>query len=219
MNGEQTTDVPAGGAVPDGDAPVGDEFDLDESELDGPDLDESDEADAGEREFDPLTPELEAHLGAFVLIEDVDLAVSRLETLDYLVDMLRDLEDADDVAEWTVQFGDRDFHLVQERSGRLVVTDIFPVSGLLGLIPREVINLVSAELADQSEDDQELWIETLGDLVAESLALVADEEKMVGHLVRAHGLTAEQVSGDHPALVAVHVALHGPDEGAAAAED
>lgn len=198
MNGDETMHVPAAGAFPEENLPASDEADIIEPDED-------------EEEFNPLTPELEARLAAFVLIEDVDLAVSRLETLDYLVDMLRDLEDGDDVAEWAVQFGDRDFHLVQERGGRLVVTDIFPVGGLLGFIPREVINLVSAELAAQSEDDQELWIETLGDLVAESLALVADEEKMVGHLVRSHELNTEQVAEDHPALVALHAALHRAD--------
>ena len=177
----------------------------DEAQDPGPELDE-------DEEFNALSPLLEAQLAAFVMIEDVELAVSRLETLDYLVDMLRDLEDAEEVAGWVERYGAQDFHLAQERDGRLVVTDIFPVTGVLGFIPREVVALVAKEMTDQAEDDLELWIETLGDLVAESLALVADEEKMVGHLVLAHDLSTDDLDADHAELVARHVRLHGPTE-------
>ncbi|MEA2533663.1 MAG: hypothetical protein QOJ93_1474, partial [Actinomycetota bacterium] len=100
--------------------------------LDGADLD----LELLDIEEVPLSGELESGLEAFVLIEDWELATSRAETLDVMVDGLRELEDDAAIEEWVAQYGDRDFHLAQERDGRLVVSDVFPVSGVVGFIPR-----------------------------------------------------------------------------------
>ena len=143
----------------------------------------------------PLSGELERALEAFVLIDDWDLATSRSETLDVLVDGLRELEDDAAIEEWAAQYGDRDFHLAQERDGRLVISDVFPVSGVVGFIPRSIVRMLSAELLLQSEDDREGWLEALSALSSEWLALLSDEEKMVGHLIRAHGCRWEQRRG------------------------
>jgi hypothetical protein len=168
----------------------------------------------------PLSGELEASLEAFVLIEDWDLATSRAETLDVLVDGLRELEDDAAVEEWVAQFGDRDFHLAQERDGRLVISDVFPVSGVVGFIPRSIVRMLSAELMLQDEDDREGWLEVLSSLSSEWLALLSDEEKMVGHLIRGHAVALEATTGELGGLISKHAALHArdgedddPDEG------
>jgi hypothetical protein len=155
----------------------------------------------------PLSDELERALEAFVLIGDWDLATSRSETLDVLVDTLRELEDDAAIEEWVAQYGDRDFHLAQERDGRLVISDVFPVSGVVGFIPRSIVRLLSAELL-QNEDDREGWIESLSALSSEWLALLSDEEKMVGHLIRAHGLPLASTVGELGDLIARHATLH-----------
>src|SRR5207253_4367583 len=82
----------------------------------------------------PLSDELERGLEAFVLIDDWDLATSRSETLDVLVDSLRELEDDAAMEEWVGQYGERDFPLVQERDGRLLISDGLPVGGVVGFI-------------------------------------------------------------------------------------
>jgi hypothetical protein len=155
----------------------------------------------------PLSGELERALEAFVLIDDWDLATSRSETLDVLVDTLRELEDDAAIEEWVAQYGDRDFHLAQERDGRLVISDVFPVSGVVGFIPRSIVRLLSAELL-QNEDDREGWLESLSALSSEWLALLSDEEKMVGHLIRAHGLPLASTAGELGDLIARHATLH-----------
>lgn len=156
----------------------------------------------------PLSDELEAALEAFVLIEDWDLAVSRAETLDVLVDGLRELEDDDGVEQWIAEYGDRDFHLAQERDGRLVISDVFPVTGVVGFIPKSLVRLIASELAALAEEEQEGWMEALSELSTEWLSLLSDEEKMVGHLIRAHEQPAEETTGDLGALVGQHAALH-----------
>jgi hypothetical protein len=182
---------------------------LGEEEDDDLDDDELDEDLEEELEPVPVSEALEAELEAFVLIENWELAVSRAETLDFLVDSLRELEDEDAVDEWVRQYGNRDFHLSQERDGRLVITDVFPSSGLLlGLVPKIVIGPIFAELSAQSEDDREGWLESLADLIGDWLLLLTDEEKIVGHLIRAHEVAAEDVAGGHEELVATHASLH-----------
>lgn len=172
-----------------------------------PDGDDGD-LDLIEIEEVPLSDELERALEAFVLIDDWDLATSRSETLDVLVDTLRELEDDAAIEEWVAQYGDRDFHLAQERDGRLVISDVFPVSGVVGFIPRSVVRLLSAELLLQNEDDREGWLESLSALSSEWLALLSDEEKMVGHLIRAHGLPVASTAGELGDLIARHATLH-----------
>jgi hypothetical protein len=155
-----------------------------------------------------LSPELLAELEAFVLIESWDLALSRAETLEFLADTLQDLEDDTGVEDWVAEYGDRDFHLAQERDGRLVISDVFPVTGVVGFIPRALVRLLSRELLDQPEDDRETWVESLSDLASEWLSLLSDEEKMVGHLVLAHGLGLDVLAEDQASLVAAHAGLH-----------
>lgn len=160
----------------------------------------------------PVSEDLERQLQSFVLIDNWELAISRAETLDFLIDNLRELEDEDSVDEWVKQYGERDFHLSQERDGRLVITDVFPITGaLLGLIPKAVIAPVFAELTGQSDDDREGWLETLSDLIGDWLLLLTDEEKMVGHLIRAHEMPAENTAEDHEVLVAAHAEIHRKD--------
>jgi hypothetical protein len=172
--------------------------------LDGADLD----LELLDIEEVPLSGELESGLEAFVLIEDWELATSRAETLDVMVDGLRELEDDAAIEEWVAQYGDRDFHLAQERDGRLVVSDVFPVSGVVGFIPRSIVRMLSTELLLQDEDDQEGWLESLSALSSEWLALLSDEEKMVGHLIRAHELPVNETTGDLGDLVGQHATLH-----------
>ena len=162
----------------------------------------------------PLSDELERGLEAFVLIDDWDLATSRSETLDVLVDGLRELENDAAIEEWVAQYGDRDFHLAQERDGRLVVSDVFPVSGVVGFIPRSIVRMLSAELVLQNEDDREGWLESLSALSSEWLALLSDEEKMVGHLIRAHGLPLGATTGELGDLIGRHATLHRADDDA-----
>ena len=159
----------------------------------------------------PLSDELERGLEAFVLIDDWDLATSRSETLDVLVDSLRELEDDAAIEEWVAQYGDRDFHLAQERDGRLVISDVFPVSGVVGFVPRSIIRMLSAELMLQGEDDREGWLESLSALSSEWLALLSDEEKMVGHLIRAHRLPLGATTGELGDLIGRHATLHRAD--------
>jgi hypothetical protein len=156
----------------------------------------------------PLSDELESGLESFVLIEDWDLATSRAETLDVMVDALRELEDDDAIDEWVAQYGDRDFHLAQERDGRLVISDVFPVSGVVGFIPRSIVRMLSTELLLQGEDDREGWLESLSALSSEWLALLSDEEKMVGHLIRAHELPVNETAAELGDLVGHHATLH-----------
>jgi hypothetical protein len=175
--------------------------------LDGLDGDEGD-LELLDIEEVPLSGELESGLEAFVLIEDWELATSRAETLDVMVDGLRELEDDAAIEEWVAQYGDRDFHLAQERDGRLVVSDVFPVSGVVGFIPRSIVRMLSTELLLQDEDDREGWLESLSALSSEWLALLSDEEKMVGHLIRAHELPVNETTGDLGDLVGQHATLH-----------
>ena len=156
----------------------------------------------------PLSDELESTLETFVLIDDWELATSRAETLDVLVDGLRELEDEAAIETWVAQFGDRDFHLAQERDGRLVISDVFPVSGVVGFIPRSIVRMLSMELMLQDEDDREGWLESLSSLSSGWLALLSDEEKMVGHLIRAHQLPVDETAGELGDLVGQHAALH-----------
>jgi len=181
---------------------VGHSDDTDETPADG------EEVDLLEIEEVPLSDELESGLESFVLIEDWDLATSRAETLDVMVDALRELEDDAAIEEWVAQYGDRDFHLAQERDGRLVVSDVFPVSGVVGFIPRSIVRMLSTELLFQGEDDREGWLESLSALSSEWLALLSDEEKMVGHLIRAHELPVNETTGDLGDLVGQHATLH-----------
>jgi len=184
---------------------------------DDDDGDEEGALDEGEEllevEVVPLSEELEAELEAFVLIADPGLALSRAETLDILVDGLRELEDDEAIEEWVATYGDRDFHLAQERDGRLVVSDVFPVAGVVGFIPRSVVRLLSAELLGQPEDDRQGWMEALSDLSSEWLSLLSDEEKMVGHLIRAHDLPVAQTDDELDVLISRHARLHATDEG------
>ncbi|HWD09647.1 MAG TPA: hypothetical protein VHA57_11205 [Actinomycetota bacterium] len=175
------------------------------------DLEDDDEIDEEGDELEvPVSEELETQLQGFVIIENWELAISRAETLDFLVDNLRELEDEDAVDEWVQQYGERDFHLSQERDGRLVITDVFPVSGaLLGLIPKAVIAPLFAELTAQSDDDLEGWLESLSDLIGDWLLLLTDEEKMVGHLIRAHELPVGNTAEEQEVLVIRHAELHG----------
>jgi hypothetical protein len=172
------------------------------------DDDELDEAAEEEEGEVPLSAELRAELGSFVLIEDWDLSVSRAETLDVLADALQELEDDASTEEWVAEYGERDFHLAQERDGRLVISDVFPVAGVVGFIPKALVRLLTRELLAQAEEDREGWVESLSDLVSEWLSLLSDEEKMVGHLIRAHGLGAEDTDEDHAGLIARHAGLH-----------
>lgn len=183
--------------------------DEDEEELDGDadDLDE-DEIELVEVEDVPLSDELERALDTFILIDNWDLAVSRSETLDVLVDGLRELEDDEALEEWVATYGDRDFHLAQERDGRLVISDVFPVTGVVGFIPRSIVRLLSAEMMLQGEEDREGWLESLSELSSEWLALLSDEEKMVGHLIRAHELPVPETAGELSSLISRHAALH-----------
>jgi hypothetical protein len=189
---------------PDGEIEVvGVVYEPDEDDLDGEldeDLDDLDEV--------PLSDALEQILTTFILIENGELAVSRAETLDFLIDTLRDLEEDEDLEAWVAAYGSKDFHLSQERDGRLIFSDVFPVSGVLGYIPKAVMSGLSAELLGQDEDDREGWLETLSDLIAEWFLLLTDEEKMVGHLIRAHGLSVENTASEHDALVGAHAELH-----------
>jgi len=181
---------------------VGHSDDTDETPADG------EEVDLLEIEEVPLSDELESGLESFVLIEDWDLATSRAETLDVMVDALRELEDDAAIEEWVAQYGDRDFHLAQERDGRLVVSDVFPVSGVVGFIPRSIVRMLSTELLFQGEDDREGWLESLSALSSEWLALLSDEEKMVGHLIRGHELPVNETTGELGDLVGRHATLH-----------
>jgi hypothetical protein len=177
-----------------------------ESEL----LDDVDEVDLELLEIEEvaLSEELESGLESFVLIDDWDLATSRAETLDVMVDALRELEDDAEIEQWVAQYGDRDFHLAQERDGRLVISDVFPVSGVVGFIPRSIVRMLSTELVLQGEDDREGWLESLSALSSEWLALLSDEEKMVGHLIRAHELPLDETAGELSDLVSRHAVLH-----------
>ena len=65
---------------------------------------------------------------------------------------------------------------------------VTPVTGVVGFIPKAVVRLLSQELLGQPEEDREAWVESLSDLASEWLSLLSDEEKMVGHLIRAHGI-------------------------------
>ena len=89
-----------------------------------------------------------------------------------------------------------------------MISDVFPVSGVVGFIPRSIVRLLSAELLLQSEDDREGWLEALSALSSEWLALLSDEEKMVGHLIRAHGLPLGATAGDLGDLIGRHATLH-----------
>ena len=160
----------------------------------------------------PLSEDLEAELEAFVLIADATLALSRAETLDILVDGLRELEDDDAIEEWVADYGDRDFHLAQERDGSLVVSDVFPVAGVVGFIPRSLVRKLSSELMDQDSDDRPGWMESLSDLSSEWLALLSDEEKMVGHLIRAHQLPVARTEDDLDELIGRHAGLHAGED-------
>jgi hypothetical protein len=187
-----------------------DVVEVDDDELEDGDLDDEELEELDDEEFAevPLSEALEGELAAFILIDEGDLAVSRAETLDFLIDTLRDLEDDDDIEGWVEQFGNRDFHLSQERDGRLVFSDVFPIAGVLGLIPKAIMSSVSTELIAQSEGDREGWLESLSDLIAEWFLLLTDEEKMVGHLIRAHELPVERTADEQAILVATHAALH-----------
>lgn len=178
------------------------DYDLENDEDEGEDWE-------GDEQEVPVTAELEEALEAFVLIPDWDLAISRAETFDYVVESLRDLEDDDALESWVKQYRGRDFHLAQERDGRLVVTDVFPVAGVLGLIPRSVLDSVLDELMTQPEDDRPAWIESLGEVIGDWVLLLSDEEKMVGHLIRAHGVSAGRTAGELADLAALHAELHG----------
>jgi hypothetical protein len=193
--------------VGDSDGRLGDNEEDDLADEDGDDVDDVAILDIEEV---PLSEELERTLETFVLIDDWDLATSRSETLDVLVDGLRELEDDAAIEEWVAQYGDRDFHLAQERDGRLVISDVFPVSGVVGFIPRSVIRTLTTELMLQSEEDREGWLESLSALSSEWLALLSDEEKMVGHLIRAHELPVHETTGELGELIARHANLHAP---------
>ncbi|HEU5003778.1 MAG TPA: hypothetical protein VFW71_13530 [Actinomycetota bacterium] len=175
--------------------------DLEDDEDEGEDW-EGDELDV------PVTAELEEALEAFVLIADWDLALSRAETFDFVVESLRDLEDDDALEGWVRQYRGRDFHLAQERDGRLVVSDVFPVAGVLGLIPRSMLDPVLEELMAQPEDDRPAWVESLGEVIGDWVLLLSDEEKMVGHLIRAHEVEAGRTAGELADLAALHAELH-----------
>lgn len=171
-------------------------------------LDDDDELDDLDDIGVPLSEGLERELAAFVLIGDADLAVSRAETLDLMVDALRELEEDEAIEEWVSDYGDSDFHLAQGRDGQLVISDVFPVTGVIGFIPKAIVKLVSTELMEQDEDDRVSWLETLSELTTDWAALLSDEEKMVGHLIRAHEVGAGGVDGDQDDLIARHAELH-----------
>ena len=89
-----------------------------------------------------------------------------------------------------------------------MVSDVFPVSGVVGFIPRSIVRMLSAELLLQDEDDREGWLESLSSLSSEWLALLSDEEKMVGHLIRAHELPLASTAGELGDLIGRHATLH-----------
>jgi hypothetical protein len=122
---------------------------------------------------------------------DDDLELLDLEDLDDLTDPADLTEDADD-----------DLELLLERRGPLAADD--PRRAL----PEPLVTALERELLLLPVRVRLEALVAAADLVQEWSDLVADEEKLLGHLVLAHGQLPHPGALEHELLAARHAALH-----------
>ncbi|MGI8427611.1 MAG: hypothetical protein ACR2FO_09605 [Actinomycetota bacterium] len=171
----------------------------------------------GEIELDPdpyknIPKQLAETLEAFVLVNEHDLALSRIDAIEYL------LAEWDEVGEksiknWIQRHGDVDYILQTSTHGSLRRAKPGEHSGAAPgaslRLPKQLLSLLISEILKQCEIERIARIQSIQDLVAEWLTLYVDEEKLVGHLVRTHGVLSKvAIDGDEDSLIAMHTKLH-----------
>ena len=162
-----------------------------------------------EMDSDPyaeLPPTTTRALVEFVLLSDWETAMKRLDALQAFLSEWRDIEDEPELEQaWIDDHKRRSYVVYLEGDGSFTQSRTALEHGS---IPIELVDLLLEQVMSQGEVDQIARVAALEDIVGEWMALLTDDEKLLGHLIKVHGVGMEARDLDGGALFALHAELH-----------
>lgn len=173
----------------------------------------------GEIELDPdplknIPEDLTITLERFVLVDDFDLATSRIDVLLFVLDEWEQVRyKSRDVESWVRKYGNRYYVIEQDDRGewRRASTDVtnsLSQDKVRATIPRRILLTIVAEILQQDAEERIRRSESVIDILSDWLAYFVDDEKLVGHLVREHRASCAIRDEDDQQLIARHAELH-----------
>ena len=175
----------------------------------------------GEIELDPdpyknLPRHFSKALEAFLLVPDFDLGTQRIDAVDFVIFETwniddEDLDEEEVVDQWVRAHRGADYVLETDDEGNLQVASPDGSSSPYAVIPEHMVELLVTEVLTQSSIERSARSLSVLDLTGEWMEYFIDEEKLLGHLLRAHRYAHHIVEEDHDSMLAKHAQSHTAD--------
>lgn len=169
----------------------------------------------GSVEYDPdpyveLPSSVTSALEGFILIEDWQLACERIDAIEALLEEgWAQLGGEDDLSGWLNGFEGMPYVLIEGPDGSWIrPTGPHQVEVHKVEIPNELLGILSDDVLTASEPDRSGRMHSLSGLVGEWMGLFVDQEKLLGHLLKAHSQPAQLVGADDVELARAHADIH-----------
>lgn len=170
-----------------------------------------------EKDPDPykeLPPRVSKALEEFLLVSDYELATYRMDALDslimneWIIGVGSD-EDEEATSAWARRYEGKDFVVVVDEDGELASLPPGQQSPEPhATIPQQLLGLLIRDVLTQPLMERVARCDSISDLEGEWREYYIDEEKLLGHLVKAHALGVDLREEGHDALISRHADLH-----------
>lgn len=154
---------------------------------------------------DNLPREALSVLISLVLVPSPDLALQRLDALQLLLDEWDDLESSSDYADWAYRLGAIPLTVCHGEDGTLERSD--DANGE-PVVPASTIEVLTRTIIDRESTERIRAIEGFRELLAEWAPYFDDEEKLLGHLLRAHNAGTSAIRLGQDEMLRHHSYLH-----------
>lgn len=146
-------------------------------------------------------------LTAFILVDDFDLATQRIEGLQVLLEEWDECHSMSDFDLWKDMYGRRSLILERDERGNLHRGGSLDPSA--PVVPESVVAALARSVLPEGPTDRVRRIEGFRELLADWEPYFTDEEKLLGHLVRVHGLDKSALFvAPHDHLLKWHAKAH-----------
>lgn len=167
--------------------------------------DQPNELEIGLNLEDNLPSEALSALTSYVLVSSSELALKRLDVLQLLLDEWDELDSSSDFADWADRRGAVPLSIGQGENGALDRSDIVSPNPVL---PESMLEVLTRTIIDREGFERMRGIEGFRELLAEWTPYFDDEEKLLGHLLRAHSAGASAIRMSHDEMLRYHAKGH-----------
>jgi hypothetical protein len=146
----------------------------------------------------------------FVLMDDLVVGTQRADAIQFLLNLLLDAGSPAEIESFVRNHEGSDFTLVNDPNGILKpLADMEASSRETVTIPKALFSSLAREIMTFPDEDERAVREaSLREAIGEATGWLVDQEKLLGHLLLAHGIKTEGTQRDHDSLLTVHAGFH-----------